>query len=129
MTATLAAYSVASPPMPKPAGRSTSSVAKQSAGRWCIATTSPSSTRSSSNARRRLSYLGIADEGIPVGRIARSFSDQTRIVSTEDIAHELGEWARGYGCDQRLSGAKARRELGWTPTRHPLNPAREITTV
>lgn len=75
------------------------------------------------------SYLGIADEGIPVGRIARSFSDQTRIVSAEDIARELGEWARGYGCDQRLSGAKARRELGWTPTRHPLNPAREITTV
>ena len=75
------------------------------------------------------SYLGVADEGVPVGHIARGFSDKTRIVSADDIAHELGEWARGYGCDQRLSSAKARRELGWRPTSHPLKPAREITTV
>jgi nucleoside-diphosphate-sugar epimerase len=31
------------------------------------------------------------------------------------IAAELGEWARGYALDQQLSGAKARRELGWEP--------------
>lgn len=75
------------------------------------------------------SYLGVADEGVPVGQIARGFSGTTEIVSADHIALELGDWARGYGCDQRLSGAKARRELGWTPTHHPLNPAREITTV
>ncbi|MCX7362907.1 MAG: NAD-dependent epimerase/dehydratase family protein [Alphaproteobacteria bacterium] len=63
------------------------------------------------------SYLGVADEGVPVGRIARRFSDEVEIVSADEIARELGEWARGYGCDQRLSGAKARRELGWVPTR------------
>jgi len=40
------------------------------------------------------------------------------------IAAELGEWARGYALDQRLSGDKARRELGWAP-RH-LDPEGEI---
>jgi hypothetical protein len=35
------------------------------------------------------------------------------IISTETIAAELGAWAKGYALDQRLSGAKARRELGW----------------
>ena len=47
-----------------------------------------------------------------------------RIISTDAIAAELGEWARGYALDQRLSGAKARRELGWAP-RH-LDPEAEI---
>jgi hypothetical protein len=47
-----------------------------------------------------------------------------QIVSTDAIAAELGEWARGYALDQRLSGAKARRELGWSP-RH-LDPVCEI---
>lgn len=63
------------------------------------------------------SYLGVADEGVPVGQIARGFPGKTGIVSADEIARELGEWARGYGCDQCLSGAKARRTLDWTPTR------------
>lgn len=75
------------------------------------------------------SYIGVADEGVPVGDIARRFAGEIETVSADRIAHELGDWARGYGYDQRLSGAKARRELGWTPTRHPPKPAREITTV
>ena len=62
------------------------------------------------------SYIGVADEGVPVGYLARWFTSDVQIVSTEEAARELGEWARGYACDQRLSGAKARRELGWTPT-------------
>jgi hypothetical protein len=40
------------------------------------------------------------------------------------IAAELGEWAQGYALDQRLSGAKARRDLGWSP-KH-LDPEGEI---
>ncbi|WMT75127.1 NAD-dependent epimerase/dehydratase family protein [Bradyrhizobium sp. Ash2021] len=43
------------------------------------------------------------------------------------IAAELGEWARGYALDQRLSGAKAQRELGWRP-KH-LDPESEIATL
>ena len=39
------------------------------------------------------------------------------------IAAELGEWAGGHALD-RLSGAKARRELGCRP--RYLDPEREI---
>jgi nucleoside-diphosphate-sugar epimerase len=77
------------------------------------------------------SYIGAAHDGFPVGRIAQAFArragmaDRTsQIVSVDEIAAELGEWARGYALDQRLSGAKARGELGWQP-RH-LDPEREI---
>lgn len=61
------------------------------------------------------SWLGAAIEGFPVGRIARTFAHEIEIVPVDAIAAELGEWARGYACDQRLSGDKARRELGWSP--------------
>jgi nucleoside-diphosphate-sugar epimerase len=77
------------------------------------------------------SYIGAAIEGFSVGRIARGFArrfgtchTEPRIVSADIIAAELGEWARGYALDQRLSGAKARRELGWAPAH--LDPADEI---
>ena len=77
------------------------------------------------------SYIGAAIDGFPVGRIARAFarslgarSEAPSIVSVDAIAAELGEWARGYALDQRLSGDKARRDLGWTP-KH-LDPEGEI---
>jgi nucleoside-diphosphate-sugar epimerase len=77
------------------------------------------------------SYIGAATEGLGVGRIARAFArhygaqhEAPRIVSADAIAAELGEWARGYALDQRLSGAKARRELGWQPQH--LDPEGEI---
>jgi nucleoside-diphosphate-sugar epimerase len=77
------------------------------------------------------SYIGASIEGFPVGRIARAFAKRfgnpdvaPQIVSTGTIAAELGEWARGYALDQRLSGDKARIELGWQP-RH-LDPEAEI---
>ena len=40
------------------------------------------------------------------------------IQTADEAAAEFGEWARGYGLDQRMSGAKARRDLGWVPA-HP----------
>jgi nucleoside-diphosphate-sugar epimerase len=77
------------------------------------------------------SYIGAAIEGVSVGQIARAFAkrfntgkQEPEVVPTEMIATELGEWARGYALDQRLSGGKARRELGWRP-RH-LDPVGEI---
>ena len=86
------------------------------------------------NAPARPSYIGSAIEGLAVGRIARAMAKRfgTRhqdpeIISAEAIATELGAWARGYALDQQLSGAKARRELGWTP-KH-LNPEREIALL
>jgi nucleoside-diphosphate-sugar epimerase len=82
----------------------------------------------------RSSYIGAAIEGFPVGRIARAFAKrfgtrqrEPEITSSDAIAAELGEWARGYGRDQRLSGEKARRELGWEP-RH-LDPEGEIGSL
>jgi nucleoside-diphosphate-sugar epimerase len=70
----------------------------------------------------RSNYIGAAIEGFPIGRIARAFAKRfgarqqsPQIISADAIAAELGEWARGRGLDQRLSGEKARRELGWEP--------------
>ncbi len=80
------------------------------------------------------SYIGAAIEGLAVGSIARAFAKRfgtrhpgPQIVSIDATAAELGEWARGYALDQRLSGAKARRELGWMPTH--LDPEREIALL
>lgn len=80
------------------------------------------------------SYIGAAIDGLPVGRIAGAFAGhfQTRrrepqIIATDAIAAELGDWARGYALDQQLSGAKARRELGWQP-KH-LDPEGEIARL
>ncbi len=79
----------------------------------------------------RSSYLGVSIDGFPVGRIARAVARrfsarraEPEIISADAMALELGEWARGYARDQRLSGAKARRELGWTPER--CDPEDEI---
>ena len=80
------------------------------------------------------SYLGAAIDGLEVGRIARAFarrfglpSQATRVISADQVAGELGAWARGYARDQRLSGAKATAELGWRP-RH-LDPEGEIAAL
>lgn len=78
-------------------------------------------------------YIGAAIEGCPVGQIARAFatrcggSRRPTIVSADAIAAELGEWARGYALDQRLSGEKARRELGWRPVH--LDPLAETAAL
>lgn len=73
------------------------------------------------------SFNGAAVDGVPVGAIARAIArrfgaDETPLVRDVDAAvAELGEWARGYALDQRMSGDKARRELGWSPIwRGPL---------
>jgi nucleoside-diphosphate-sugar epimerase len=82
----------------------------------------------------RESYLGAAIEGLPVGRLARAFAKRFNLpdrepeaIGADTIAAELGEWARGYALDQRHSGDKARRLLGWQP-RH-LDPEREIAAI
>ena len=78
-------------------------------------------------------WIGAANDGVMVGRIARAFAkrfaarDQTpQIISADAAAAEWGEWARGYARDQRLSGDKARRELGWQPMH--LDPEGEIAS-
>jgi nucleoside-diphosphate-sugar epimerase len=80
------------------------------------------------------SYIGSAIDGLSVGRIARAFaarfaapSPTPLIVSADEIAAELGEYARGFGLDQQLSGLKARRALGWRPQH--LDPESEIAAI
>jgi nucleoside-diphosphate-sugar epimerase len=80
------------------------------------------------------SYIGASVEAMPIGRIARAFArrygtarQEPDIISSGAIAAELGDWARGYALDQRLSGAKARRELGWQPEH--LDPEVEIARL
>jgi nucleoside-diphosphate-sugar epimerase len=80
------------------------------------------------------SYLGAAIEGLSVGRIAQAFarrfatpSLEPEVISADEIAAELGSWARGYARSQRLSGAKARRYLGWAPMH--LDPESEIAAI
>jgi nucleoside-diphosphate-sugar epimerase len=84
-------------------------------------------------APRGASYIGASVEALAVGEIARAFAkrygaaETLQTVSADAIAAELGEWARGRALDQRLSGEKARRELGWQP-RH-RDPLREIAEL
>ena len=80
------------------------------------------------------SYIGAAIEGLAVGRIAGAFARRfgTRrqmpdIISAAALTAELGPWARGYALDQQLSGAKARRDLGWRPQH--VDPEREIARL
>jgi nucleoside-diphosphate-sugar epimerase len=81
----------------------------------------------------RSTWIGAANNGVTVGRIARAFArrfvtrdPEPEIMSADAAAAEWGEWARGYARDQRLSGAKARRDLGWRPTH--LDVEHEIGT-
>lgn len=77
------------------------------------------------------SYNGAAVESISVGALARAMTRRTGVAAgpivrpVEEVVAELGEWASGFAIDQRMSGAKARRELGWTPTH--TDPIAEIS--
>ena len=67
------------------------------------------------------SYNGSSIDAVPVGVIARAIAQRAGVEpaplirSADEVAAQLGEWARGYAIDQRMSGDKARCELGWTP--------------
>lgn len=67
------------------------------------------------------SYNGAAVDSITVGVLARAMARRAGVAPApfvrpiEEAVAERGEWARGYAIDQRMSGAKARRELLWSP--------------
>lgn len=65
--------------------------------------------------------IAVADEAVAVGALARRAAGGAapEIVSEDRAAAGRGEWARGYARSQRMSGALARRRLGWQP-RHSL---------
>jgi hypothetical protein len=47
------------------------------------------------------------------------------IRSADEVAGDLGEWARGYSIDQRMSSDWARRNLGWKSMR--TDPVAEVS--
>jgi nucleoside-diphosphate-sugar epimerase len=67
------------------------------------------------------SYNAAVGEGMPVGSIARAIANRFGVSeapilrSADEVAAELGDWARGYALDQQMSGAAAQRDLGWHP--------------
>lgn len=63
--------------------------------------------------------IGVADEGVPVGDLARRFGGvpEVQVVPEDLVAAERGEWARGFARSQRMSGDLARTRLGWRPRR------------
>jgi nucleoside-diphosphate-sugar epimerase len=80
------------------------------------------------------SYIGAAIEGLPVGRIARAFARrfgtaqaEPEIMTESEIRVELGDWLQGHARDQRLSGDKAIRCLGWQPSH--CDPESEIAAI
>ncbi|MCI0431217.1 MAG: NAD-dependent epimerase/dehydratase family protein [Rhodospirillales bacterium] len=75
-------------------------------------------------------YNGAAVEGVAVGTLARAVARRyggaeckLSVIGADEAAAE-GEWARGYALDQRMSGDRARRELGWRPIH--LDPVEDI---
>jgi nucleoside-diphosphate-sugar epimerase len=77
--------------------------------------------RALERAPRGASYNGAAIDSVTVGALARAMARRAGVETAplvrpiDEAAAEFGEWARGYAIDQRMSGAKARRELGWLP--------------
>jgi len=73
------------------------------------------------HAERGASYNGAAVDSITVGALARAMARRAGVETTplvrpiDEAVAEFGEWARGYAMDQRMSGARARRELAWLP--------------
>jgi nucleoside-diphosphate-sugar epimerase len=76
-------------------------------------------------------YNGAAVDSVTVGALARAMAlragapAEPLIRPIAEAVAEQGDWARGYAIDQRMSGAKARLELGWSPA-HP-DPIADIS--
>lgn len=66
-------------------------------------------------------FNGAGIVSMDVGKIAKVLarrfgkSEELDVIPIQAAAREFADWAVGYGLDQRMSGAKAMRELGWAP--------------
>lgn len=59
--------------------------------------------------------MNVADIVSAVAKHMGAGQREVRAAAVNEAAERLGEWARGYAISQRLSGDKARAELGWKP--------------
>ncbi|WUH89071.1 NAD-dependent epimerase/dehydratase family protein [Streptomyces sp. NBC_00433] len=67
-------------------------------------------------------YFGVADQNPPFARIAEALSQAAgcpgsiESLTLRQAERRMGPIAEAFALDQQLTGARARRELGWTPT-------------
>ncbi|WP_066956904.1 NAD-dependent epimerase/dehydratase family protein [Streptomyces lushanensis] len=68
-------------------------------------------------------YAGVSGQNIPLARIARAVAQgagragRVTSLSLEEAEARMGPIAEAFALDQQFTGARAREELGWTPTR------------
>jgi nucleoside-diphosphate-sugar epimerase len=66
-------------------------------------------------------YNGAAVDSVPVGALARAMARRAGkepaplVRPVAEAVARWGDWARGYALDQRMSGERTGRELGWQP--------------
>lgn len=76
-------------------------------------------------------YAGASGQNLPLAEVARALSHAAgcpgRIdsLTLDEAVQRMGPIAEAFALDQQFSGARARRELGWTPTR--LDALAELT--
>ncbi|MFE3248403.1 NAD-dependent epimerase/dehydratase family protein [Streptomyces sp. NPDC059209] len=67
-------------------------------------------------------YTGVSDQNLPLADIAQALSHAAgcpgtiESVTIEEAVRRMGPIAEAFALDQQLTGARARRELGWAPT-------------
>ena len=68
------------------------------------------------------SYAGVSGQNLPLAAITQALShatgcpDRIDSLTPEEAIQRMGPIAQAFALDQQLTGARARRELGWTPT-------------
>lgn len=76
--------------------------------------------------RSGVDYNAAGEEAVPVAAVARAAARRAgaecrlAVIGRETAMARWGDWAEGFALDQGLSGARARRELGWRPLRRLL---------
>lgn len=68
-------------------------------------------------------YAGASGQNLPLADITAALSQaagcsgRIRSLTLDEALREMGPIAEAFALDQQFSGARARRELGWNPTR------------
>ena len=68
-------------------------------------------------------YAGVGGQNLPLAEITLALSHaagcpgRIHSLSLDEALQQMGPIAEAFALDQRLTGARARRELGWAPTR------------
>lgn len=73
--------------------------------------------------RTRPPQSGVGGQNLPLADVTRALShaagcpDRIESLTIEGAVRRMGPIAEAFALDQQFSGARARRELGWSPTR------------